>query len=277
MTTKARLALVLATVLPTVAGAQAPVPPTPADTPRVAADSAPNGETTIALDVGFGVRGVMPARVIVPPGDTVRITVPRLGDDVQYIWTKNGDSIPGQNTNVLTFNRVSSSDTGSYVCLFSTPTTLPRPSQYLILTTGLPDRLINISTRGHVGAAPDQGLVSGFVVTTALQSKKVIIRAVGPSLGRFGVTDPLRRPVLRIYNSSGELHEDHYVYPAVIGGPTYESDLAESLARTGAFPLPPDTLDVVVMKPFRAGTYTAHVTSGDGSAGAVLLELYEVP
>jgi hypothetical protein len=34
---------------------------------------------------------------------------------------------------------------------------------------------------------------------------------------------------------------------------------------------------VVVMMPFIPGSYTAQVTSGDGIAGAVLLEIYEVP
>jgi hypothetical protein len=31
------------------------------------------------------------------------------------------------------------------------------------------------------------------------------------------------------------------------------------------------------MMPFVPGSYTAQVTSGDGTAGAVLLEIYEVP
>ena len=33
----------------------------------------------------------------------------------------------------------------------------------------------------------------------------------------------------------------------------------------------------VVMMPFPAGLYTAQVASGDGTAGTVLVEVYEVP
>lgn len=45
----------------------------------------------------------------------------------------------------------------------------------------------------------------------------------------------------------------------------------------GAFPLPENTADVALLMPFSTGAYTAHITSGDGTAGAVLFEIYEVP
>lgn len=238
---------------------------------------AAGGETAITLDVGFGIRAVLPSRVTVPAGEILRITAPNVGgQDTQIIWTKNGRAIPGASERTLVLNYVTSSDAGTYAALFSTPTTLPQPSQSLVLGVGPTDRLLNMSTRGNVGAGGDQGLVSGFVVASGSQ-KKLIIRAVGPSLSLFGVTNGLRAPVLRIFDASGRPYENQYVYPAVVGGPTYESDLAESLARAGAFPLPAESRDAVTMQPFTAGSYTAQVTSGDGTSGAVLLEIYEVP
>ena len=235
------------------------------------------GETSLRLDVGFGIRAVPPSRVTVPAGETLRVTAPDMGAGVTYIWTKNGRAIPDTSGNVLVFDHVVSSDAGTYACLFSTPTTLPQPSQSLVLGVGPTDRLLNISTRGSVGSGGDQALVTGFVVSATGQGKKLIVRAVGPSLALFGVSNPLRAPVLKIFDGNGQPYENGYVYPAVVGGPTYESDLAESLARTGAFPIPSGAGDAVEMKPFLPGSYTAQVTSGDGSAGAVLLEIYEVP
>jgi hypothetical protein len=237
----------------------------------------PAGETTLRLDVAFGIRAVPPSRVTVPVGETLRVVAPQMGGDVSYIWTKDGHAIAGASHNTLVIDHVLSSDAGVYACLFSTPATLPRPSQSLILGVGPTDRLVNLSTRGVVGPGGDQALVTGFVVSSSGQGKKLIIRAVGPSLAMFGEPNPLRAPVLRISDSSGRPYENGYVYPAVVGGPTYESDLAESLSKAGAFPLPPGAADAVVMMPFVAGTYTAQVTSGDGTAGAVLLEVYEVP
>lgn len=235
------------------------------------------GETFVRLDVGFGIRAVPPSRVTVPAGETLRVAAPDLGSDVSYSWTQNGRTIPDATTNVLTINHVISSDAGTYQCQFSTPNTLRRNSQTLILGVGPTDRLLNLSTRGNVGADADQGLVTGFTVAANSAGKKLILRAIGPSLSLFGVTNPLRGPVLRVFAADGRPYENGFVYPAVIGGPTYESDLAESLARTGAFPVPAGTRDVVVMMPFTSGSYTAQVTSSDATAGAVLLEIYEVP
>lgn len=237
----------------------------------------PQSETTISLDVGFGIRAVASARASIPAGDKLRIVVPALGEGVNYIWTKDGRAIAGApDSNVLTFNFVTSSDAGTYACLYSTPTTLPRPSQSLILGVGPTNRLLNLSTRALVGAAGDPALTTGFVVS-GTASKKIILRAVGPSLAAFGVANPLRAPVLRIFDGNGRPYENGFAYPAAVGGPTYESDLAESLVKTGAFPLPSGTRDVTEMKPFEPGSYTATVTSADGTTGTVLLEIYEVP
>jgi hypothetical protein len=235
------------------------------------------GETAVTLDVGFGIRAVPPSRVTVPVGERLRITAPSLGAGINYIWTKNGRALPDTTGNVLVLNHVISADAGTYACLFSTPTTLPQSSQALVLGVGPTDRLLNLSTRGNVGTGADQGLVSGFVVGSSSPGKKLILRAIGPSLAMFGVTNGLRTPVLRIFDGAGKVYENGYVYPAVVGGPTYESDLTESLARTGAFPIAAGTRDAVVMMPFLPGSYTAQVTSADGTAGTVLLEIYEVP
>lgn len=249
-----------------------PVTPTPtfvADVPAV------SGETSLTLDVGFGIRAVLPSRVTVPNGERLRITAPDMGAGITYIWTKNGRAIAGASSRVLVLENVASGDAGTYACLFSTPTTLPASSQLLVLGIGPTDRLLNISTRGNV--TPSQGLISGFVVASGAQPKKLILRAIGPSLSLFGVSNPLRQPVLKIFDGSGKAYEAGYAYPAVVGGPTYETDLADSLGRTGAFPVPPGAGDAVIMMPFQPGAYTAHVTSGDSSSGAVLLEIYEVP
>lgn len=257
--------LTLATLTSGLVRAQPVTPP--------AATSA--GETTLQLDVGFGVRAVPAARVTVPAGETLRIVAPDLGREITYLWTLNGRALPGATERTLIIPRVVATDAGTYACLFSTPATLPQSSQQLVLGVGPTDRLLNLSTRGLVTV--DQGLIAGFAVNASGQGKKLILRAVGPSLSLFGVSNPLRQPVLQIFDQSGRPYQNGYAYPPVVGGPTYESDLAESLARSGAFPLPAGSRDVVMMLPFVPGNYTAQVTSGDGTAGTVLLEIYEVP
>jgi hypothetical protein len=235
------------------------------------------GETTLTLDIGAGIRAVLPSRVTVPIGESLRIVGPSFGGrPVQ--WLRNNQAIPGATSNPLVIPHVTSADAGIYVLVNNEPNVSSLPSQALVLGVGPTDRLLNLSTRGNVGSGGDQGLVSGFVVAaSSAAGKKMIVRAIGPSLALFDVPNPLRRPVLKIYDGSGRIYEAGFAYPAVVGGPTYESDLAESLVRAGAFPLPPDTADAVVMMPFVPGSYTAQVTSGDGTSGTVLLEIYEVP
>jgi len=236
------------------------------------------GETAVTLDISHGIRRVPPSRVTVPVGETLRITGPDSGGK-PYQWLKNGTPLAGATTNPLIITFVTSADAGTYSVFSVDPLALAltAPSQSLVLGVGPSDRLSNLSTRVTIGGGADQGLVSGFVVGGGSGDKKLILRAIGPSLSLFGVNGTLRAPILRIFDASGRPYENGFAYPAVIGGPTYESDLAESLARTGAFPIPTGTRDAVLMMPFAPGSYTAQVTSGDGTAGTVLLEIYEVP
>lgn len=235
------------------------------------------GETAVTLDIAYGIRAVAPSRLTVPVGETLLITGPSPGGrSVQ--WMKDGRPLDGATQQLLALHGVLSSDAGIYQLVATDAKGATFPSQLLVLGVGPTDRLQNLSTRGLLAAGVGQNLTSGFVVVAgAAQTKKLILRAVGPSLAAFGVTNPLRAPVLRVYDSAGNLYTNGYVYTPVIGGLTYESDLANSLAQTGAFPIPAGTLDAVVMMPFLPGSYTAQVTSGDNTAGAVLLEIYEVP
>src|SRR3954454_11364820 len=62
------------------------------------------------------------------------------------------------------------------------------------LITVAAEKLANISTRVEAGTG-DNRLIGGFIVT-GTASKKVIVRAMGPSLSSYGVTTALADPVL---------------------------------------------------------------------------------
>lgn len=230
-----------------------------------------SAETSLLLDTTFGVRYVPPSNVTVPSGERLIVTAPDFGP-VQ--WTLNGQPIAGATDRVLVIPAVTPADAGSYVATYQDQPP-GRTSQSLVLAVGPTQRLANLSTRAQVGAG-ENTFIGGFAVTGP-SHKKIILRAIGPTLSEFGVENPVAEPVIAIFDERGKPYTNSYVYPAVVGGPTYESDLAESLAKTGAFPLPPGTKDVVEMRPFIPGGYTVHVSSRDGSPGIVLLEVYEVP
>ncbi len=62
-------------------------------------------------------------------------------------------------------------------------------------------RFLNISTRLRVQTG-DNVLIGGFIVT-GTDPKEVIVRAIGPSLGDFGVADPLADPILELHYPDG--------------------------------------------------------------------------
>src|SRR4029077_19188406 len=68
---------------------------------------------------------------------------------------------------------------------------------------GVATALGNISTRAFVQTG-DNVLIGGFIVQGA-QTKRVIIRAIGPELSRYGVPNPLFNPTLELHDGSGAL------------------------------------------------------------------------
>lgn len=131
-------------------------------------------------------------------------------------------------------------------------------------------RLINLSTRGSV--SDNSGtLIAGFVVSGSA-SRSILIRAVGSSLGAFGVPGVLTAPRLELLNSQ--------TLRAV--GESWSSvrdpdGLRAVTAAAGAFRLDESDGDAVLYITLPPGSYTAAVTSRDGTIGAALVEIYEVP
>ena len=65
--------------------------------------------------------------------------------------------------------------------------------------------LANISTRGVVQTGDDV-MIGGFTLAGDIGSEQsVLVRAIGPSLARFGVTNCLASPHLRVFDSNGAL------------------------------------------------------------------------
>jgi hypothetical protein len=246
------------------------------------------GETSVNLTLAFDYVFAGAARLTLPVAQRLRITATPV-PGVRFAWSKDGRTVVGATTNVLVLDYVTPGDAGTYACFMIPAGTYPRSSQPLVLSVGPEARVANSSARGRVEAGG--AVTAGFIVTGS-REKKLVVRAVGPGLAAFGVATPLARPILRIFDARGQIYETRYTYiaPAVVApatpediaravaeAPNFEKDLAESLALTGAFPLPAGSADVTELRPFGPGAYTAQVTSADGTAGEVLIEIYEVP
>lgn len=131
-------------------------------------------------------------------------------------------------------------------------------------------RLGNLSIRSLVG--PGEGtLVAGMTVTD--QERYVVIRGVGPSLGAFGLTGFLRKPVLSVYSASGELIATTGSWSTAYTG-NQRTGIQLLMSSVGAFPLTAGSDDAVLNLRLTPGGYTVNVATGDGQSGVALLEIY---
>ena len=134
-------------------------------------------------------------------------------------------------------------------------------------SANLATRLANVSARAFVGSGG--GLLAGGFVIGGQGPRTLLIRAVGPGLAPFGVTDFLADPKLDIYSGRTVVQSnDNW------GG---TAALTATFARVGAFGLTGTSRDSVVLVTLQPGAYSAQVSSVGGAEGSVLLEVYEVP
>jgi arylsulfate sulfotransferase len=125
-------------------------------------------------------------------------------------------------------------------------------------------KLANISGRGYVGMS-DNVLISGFIIGD-VDSATVVVRALGPSLGAFGVSNPLSDPVLTIYDSKGGVFATN---------DNWQDDNNANLVQRNGL-APPNALDSAIVLHLPAGSYTAIVRGANGATGNALVEVYHL-
>jgi hypothetical protein len=131
-------------------------------------------------------------------------------------------------------------------------------------------RLVNLSARCRVGTGGDI-LIAGFVIDGNVP-RRILVRAMGPYLGKFGVAGVLGDPQLQVYRGSVLVAEnDNW------GGSAL---LKEAFRRAGAAyseaVLPDDSADAALYLTLVPGAYTAQVRGASGGTGVGLIEVFMV-
>jgi hypothetical protein len=122
---------------------------------------------------------------------------------------------------------------------------------------------VNLSTRAAVGAGQNV-LIGGFIVVGG-GPKKIVVRAIGPSLAASGISSPLADPVLELYDAAGKMvaSNDNWRDSQMLD--LSWSDLA-----------PENDSESALLTTLNDGAYTAIVTGRNTTPGVGLLELYDL-
>ena len=129
-------------------------------------------------------------------------------------------------------------------------------------------RLINVSARATVGTGGDI-LIAGFSLV-GHKPRTVLVRAIGPTLGDFGVSQALANPKLELYDSQAVKLQENDDW----GG---TNALVAAFASVSAFSLGPTSRDAALLMTLQPGAYTAQVSGAGGATGVALVEVYELP
>ena len=130
----------------------------------------------------------------------------------------------------------------------------------LILPSGL---LQSISTRLQVGIG-GHVLIGGFVIGGS-GGKQVVLRALGPTLAQFGVSNVMQNPTLELRNSSGTLlaYNDDW----------QQASNAQSIPANLR---PPNSLESAILTTLNPGAYTAILRGFNNGTGNALVEVYDI-
>jgi hypothetical protein len=134
-----------------------------------------------------------------------------------------------------------------------------------VLNTG---KLANLSSLAMVTA--EQRMISGLVIDE--QHRRVLIRAVGPTLREFGVSNPVANPYLTLHHGTMPIY-----YNDDWGTRHDAAEIAAVAARVGAPPLPAGSKDAALLVDLPPGIYSAHATLASGAGGVAMIEVFSVP
>lgn len=191
-----------------------------------------------------------------------------------YQWRRDGvplDRAAARNSPFV-LTGATAADAGSYTCIITNAagsvTTNPAILRVVAPDPSNPSRLANLAVRASVG--PGVPLIVGFSVGGAgtAGTKPLLIRGAGPSLAALGVGGALADPQLALFDRGTEVARNENW--------SGDAQVASLATRLGAFPFSaPGSRDAALVATAVAGSYTAQITSADGTTGTALAEIYD--
>ena len=233
----------------------------------LAASGAAAMAATVTVEVGAsGGFSFSPSSVTIQPGDTVQWVW--IGDHNHSVTsgteaTSNGIFNSGIHTNPFTFS-FTFPNTGTFEYFCIPHIGLSMVGVVEVSGSVAPSTLGNISTR--LGVQTGDNALIGGMIATGTAGKKVIIRAIGPSLSGFGIPGALADPTLELFQGSTLLSSnDDWL----------QSSQQAEIAGSGL--APGNVAESAIIWTLTPGQgYTAVVRGKNGSTGIGVVEAYDL-
>jgi sugar lactone lactonase YvrE len=124
------------------------------------------------------------------------------------------------------------------------------------------NNLINISTRASVQTG--QGVTIGGFIVTGTDSKRVVIRGLGPTLTQFNVSGVLADTFLTLFDGNSNV---------LWTNDNWKDTQQTAIQATGL--APPNDLESAILQILPPGHYTAALSGKNGTTGVGLVEVYD--
>ena len=135
------------------------------------------------------------------------------------------------------------------------PNILPELAGSGTVSVGPISILGNISTRAFVQTG-DNVMIGGFIVQ-GTETKRVIIRAIGPELTQYGVPNPLANPTLELHDGTGALIASNNNWATTIIGGIITANQVHDIQASGY--APGNGFESAIIADLPPGNYTAIV------------------
>lgn len=124
----------------------------------------------------------------------------------------------------------------------------------------------NIATRGFVDSG-ENVMIGGFIIGggTAGTSATVLIRGIGPSLAKAGITGALQDPTLELHDANGNVLKTN---------DNWKTTQEAAIKATGL--APSDDRESAILDTLAPGSYTAILRGKNNTTGVGLVEVYDV-
>ncbi|MCX6956056.1 MAG: hypothetical protein NTV51_28295 [Verrucomicrobia bacterium] len=251
-----------------------PVTPRPLSQPQLLAGPEPRAlEPGATLALSAEVIGIPAGEQSLPPSSTPVTN----GYGIQFHWTTpRGER--WTHSAKFSLSGLTAADAGDYQLEVIAPggTARSDPARVTVTAAATSSRLLNVASRAPGGQDADT-LIAGLVLspspTSALATRRLLFRAVGPALRDFGVADAETDPTLVIYDGSNReiARCDNWDSSREVA-----DRVAAAVTALGTFPLPAGSRDAALVLDLGPGAYTAHlVGAGTGAPTVGLVEIYD--